>query len=108
MQVSPAERRLVTELLALYTPDAVAGQAKLARGRRAAGPAAEQVLLDVLGLESGPGQAYGQSIIRLAALTQFAGLYTSLTPGNQQKLLQVPICNHTSITEKFQPKELRL
>ena len=88
-QVSPAERQLVTELLALYTPDAVAGQAKLAKGRRAAGPAAEQVLLDVLGLEGGPGRASGQSIIRLAALTQLAGLYTSLTPSNQQRLLEV-------------------
>ncbi len=94
-QVSPAERQLVTELLALYTPDAVAGQAKLAKGRRAAGPAAEQVLLDVLGLEGGPGQAAGQSIIRLAALTQLAGLYTSLTPSDQQKLLQVLASNLT-------------
>ena len=94
-QVSPAERQLVAELLALYTPDAVAGQAKLAKGRRAAGPAAEQVLLDVLGLEGSPGQASGQSIIRLAALTQLAGLYTSLPPSNQQKLLEVQTSSHT-------------
>ena len=94
-QVSPAERQLVTELLALYTPDAVTRQAKLAKGRRAAGPAAEQVLLEVLGLEGGPGQASGQSIIRLAALTQLAGLYTSLTPSNQQMLLEVRTSNHT-------------
>ena len=102
-QVSPAERQLVTELLALYTHDAVAGQAKLAKGRRAAGPAAEQVLLDVLGMEGGPGQASGQSIIRLAALTQLAGLYTSLTPSNQQKLLQVLTSNDTHSQQESPP-----
>ena len=98
VQVSSAERQLVTELLSLYTPDAVAGQAKLAKGRRVASPAAEQVLLDVLGLDGGPERASGQSIIRLAALTQLAGLYTSLTPDNQHKLLQVLTRNRTTFT----------
>ena len=98
VQVSPAERQLVTELLSLYTPDAVAGQAKLAKGRRVASPAAEQVLLDVLGLDGGHERASGHSIIRLAALTQLAGLYTSLTPDNQHKLLQVLTRNRTTFT----------
>lgn len=86
------ERQLVTELLALYTPEAVAGQAELPKARRGAGPAAEQVLLNVLGLTPDEAdQALGQSLIRLAALTQLTGLYSSLTPAHQQQLIQVDL-----------------
>lgn len=81
----------MAELLVLYTPEAVAGQGGLPKARRAAGPAAEQVLLDVLELEPSPGQASGRSLIRLAALTQLTGLYPSLTPGHQQQLIQVQL-----------------
>ena len=89
-QVSAAERQLVMELLLLFTPEAVAGQAQLPKARRAAGPAAEQVLLDALGLTSGAAaHGLGQSLIRLAALTQLTGLYPALEPAHQQQLIQV-------------------
>ena len=92
LQVSATERQLVMELLALFTPEAVAGQAELPKARRAAGQAAEQVLLDVLGLPSSTdSQEPGQSLIRLAALTQLAGLYSSVAPGHQQQLIQVAL-----------------
>ncbi len=91
VQVSVTERQLVAELLALYTPEAVAEQSRLPKARRAAGLAAEKVLLDVLGLEPSPGQAAAQSPIRLVALTQLTGLYTSLTLGHQQQLIQVQL-----------------
>ena len=81
----------MAELLVLYTPEAVAGQGGLPKARRAAGLGAEQVLLDVLGLELSPGQASCRSLIRLAALTQLTGLYPSLTPGHQQQLIQVQL-----------------
>ena len=90
--MSATERQLVVELLALFTPEAVAGQAELPKARLATGQAAEQVLLDVLGLPSSTGsQEPGQSLIRLAALTQLAGLYSSVAPGHQQQLIQVAL-----------------
>ena len=92
LQVSALERQLVMELLRLFTPEAVAGQAQLPKARRAAGPAAEQVLMDALGQPSSAGaQEPGQSLIRLAALTQLTGLYQSLAPAHQQQLVQVAL-----------------
>ena len=91
-QVSALERQLVMELLALFTPEAVAGQAQLPKARRAAGPAAEQVLMDALGRPSSAGaHEPGQSLVRLAALTQLTGLYPSLAPAHQQQLVQVAL-----------------
>ena len=78
------------ELLALFTPEALAGQVQLPKAKRAAGPAVEQVLLDVLGPPSGAdAHEPGQSLIRLAALIQLTGLYSSLAPPHQQQLIQV-------------------
>ena len=89
-QVSAVERQLVMELLALFTPEAVAGQARLPKARRAAGPAAEQVLMDTLGQPSSAGaHEPGQSLVKLAALTQLTGLYSSLEAAHQQQLVQV-------------------
>lgn len=80
------------ELLALFTPEAVAGQAELPKARRATGQAAEQVLLDALGLPSCAGaHEAAQSLIRLAALTQLASLYSSVAPEHQQQLIQVAL-----------------
>ena len=77
------------ELLALFTTEALAGQGQLPKARRA-GPAAEQVLLDVLGPPAGAdAHGSGQSLIRLAAVTQLTGLYSSLAPAHQQHLIQV-------------------
>ena len=61
----------------LFTPEALAGQVQLPKAKRAAGPAVEQVLLDVLGPPSGAdAHEPGQSLIRLAALIQLTGLYS--------------------------------